>query len=144
MEKIKLAIGSDHAGFRLKEHLKTYLENKTSLTDIGCFDENSVNYPEIAKKVAKKVASGECEKGIIICGSGLGVCITANKTKGIRAVTCSEPISAKLSRSHNDANILTLGERLIGQKMAEEIVDIWLSTPFEGGRHQTRVDMIEE
>ena len=84
-----------------------------------------VNYPEIAKKVAKKVASGECEKGIIICGSGLGVCITANKTKGIRAVTCSEPISAKLSRSHNDANILTLGERLIGQKMAEEIVDIW-------------------
>lgn len=144
MKKIKLAIGSDHAGFELKEHLKNYLSDKVELLDMGCFDTNRVDYPLIAKKVAQKVASKEAEKGIIVCGSGLGVCITANKTKGIRAVTCSEPISARLSRQHNDANILTLGGRLIGSVMAEEIVDVWLSTEFEGERHQKRIDMIED
>lgn len=136
---MKVIIGSDHGGFELKEFLKENFE----LEDIGVFSKESIDYPVIAKKVAEEVASGNFDKGIIVCGSGLGVAITANKVKGIRAVTCTETYCAKMSRLHNDANVLTLGGRVLGPDLAKDIVEIWLNTDFEGGRHQRRVDMIE-
>lgn len=145
MTKIKIAIGSDHGGFELKETVKSYIEKLGyEFHDFGVYDKNSVDYPVIAKEVAKKVAGDGFDRGILVCGSGLGVAIAANKVKGIRAVTCHDQYSAKMSRLHNDANILTMGGRVIGADVACEIVKIWLETEFEGGRHQRRVDMIEE
>jgi ribose 5-phosphate isomerase B len=140
-----IAIGSDHAAFELKEQIKQYLDcKKVEYKDYGCFSTERVNYPEFGYRVAKAVATGECEKGLIFCGTGVGISIAANKVKGIRAVVCSEPYSAKLSRAHNDTNILALGARVVGIDLAKMIIDIWLSTEFEGGRHQTRVQMISE
>ena len=144
MKNIRIAIGSDHAGFVLKESVKKFLEsNGYEHNDFGVYQGEKTDYPVIARTVAEKVAEGQFNRGIILCGSGLGVAITANKVKGIRAVTCHDLYSARMSRSHNDANVLTLGGRIIGTDLASEIVDIWLKTSFEGGRHQTRVDMIE-
>ena len=141
----KLIIGCDHGGFALKNKIIGHLKNKGyEIEDIGTYSTESCDYPEIAKKLAKKISEKAYEKGILICGTGLGMSIAANKIKGIRAVTCTDTCSARMSRAHNNANILCLGERITGEYLAIDIVDIWLSTDFEGGRHQRRVDMIEK
>ncbi len=139
------AIGNDHTGVALKEIIKKYLEDKgESVRDFGTESTTASNYPEIAETVANAVASGECERGILICGTGVGISIAANKVRGIRAVCCSEPFSAKMSKEHNDANILCFGARVVGQELAKMIVDAWYDAEFQGGRHQTRVNMITE
>jgi len=140
-----LAIGSDHAAFDFKEEIKKYLDDKgIAYKDLGCYTKDRVDYPAIAETVAQAVACGEYEKGLLFCGTGVGMCISANKVKGIRAVVCSEPYSAKLSRQHNDTNILTMGSRVVGPELAKMIIDMWLNTSFEGGRHARRVEMIAE
>lgn len=140
---MKISIGSDHAGYLLKDHIKSYLLDKGhELIDEGTNGPESVDYPDFGKAVGERVASGEAEKGIVICGSGIGISIAANKVQGIRCALVSEPLSAKLCRQHNDTNVLAMGARLTGQQMAEEIVDVFLSTDFEGGRHQRRVDKL--
>lgn len=140
-----IAIGSDHAAFEFKEEIKKYLdERKISYKDYGCYSLERIDYPIFGEKVARAVASHQCEKGIIFCGTGVGISISANKVRGIRAVVCSEPYSAKLSRMHNDTNILALGARVVGIDLAKMIIDIWLETQFEGGRHLTRVEMIKK
>ncbi len=144
METKKIIIGSDHAGFNLKSKIINYLKGEGyEVFDNGTFSTNSVDYPLIAKDTAKKVASGEFEKGILICGSGIGMSIVANKVKGIRAVVCSDTTSARFSRLHNDCNILCFGERIVGEYLAKDICKIWLETPFEAERHLKRVNMIE-
>lgn len=144
MERIKIAIGADHGGFRLKETIIKHLRGlNLEFQDFGTFDEQSCDYPEYAKNVASAVASGEFSKGILVCGTGIGVSIVANKINGIRAALCSDTFSAKASRAHNDANILCLGQRVIGEGLAIEIVDAWLSSEFEAGRHVNRVSKIE-
>lgn len=140
-----LAIGSDHGGYNLKEEIKKYLsENGIEFKDFGTYSTESVDYPDIASKVAHAVADGQCSKGIIICGTGIGISIAANKVKGIRAALCSDVFSAKMSREHNDANILALGERVTGPGLARMIVETWLSTEFAGGRHQRRIQKITD
>lgn len=137
-----IAIGCDHAGYPLKlEILKVLEKNNVEYTDMGC-DGESCDYPIIAEKVGKAVAGGEFEKGILVCGTGIGMSICANKIKGIRAAVASDHFSVKYTRLHNDANILCLGARVIGAGTAEELVDLFLNTEFEGGRHQRRVDLI--
>ncbi len=137
-----IAIGCDHAGYPLKlEILKVLEKNNVEYTDMGC-DGESCDYPLIAEKVGKAVAGGEFEKGILVCGTGIGMSICANKIKGIRAAVASDHFSVKYTRLHNDANILCLGARVIGAGTAEELVDLFLNTEFEGGRHQRRVDLI--
>lgn len=144
MEKLSIAIGSDHGGFALKQIVIKFLEaNSYNYKDFGVYNGESIDYPLVAKAVANSVANGEFERGIIICGSGLGVAITANKVKGIRAVTCHDTYCARMSRAHNDANILTMGGRVVGTDVACDIVKVWLESDFEGGRHQKRIDMIE-
>ena len=141
----KIAIGSDHGGFNLKNTIKKHLENKGyEVQDFGTYSTDSCDYPVYAKAVAKSVAKGENEKGIIVCGSGIGVSIAANKVKGIRAALCHESHSALLSRLHNNANVLCLGERITGESLALDIVDTWLKSEYEGGRHQKRIDMLDE
>ncbi|MCR4604707.1 MAG: ribose 5-phosphate isomerase B [Eubacterium sp.] len=140
-----IAIGCDHAGFELKEDVKKHLvERGLDYKDFGCNSTSSVDYPEFGKKVAKSVVSGECEKGIIICGTGIGISISANKVKGARAALCGDCFSAEATRLHNDANILAMGARVTGPGLAMKIVDTFLDTPFSGEeRHQRRIDMIE-
>ncbi len=143
MEK-KIIIGSDHAGFNLKNILIKYLSEKNyAVEDIGCYSVESVDYPIIAQKLAKRIADGEYTKGVLICGSGIGMCISANKINGIRAVVCSDTTSAKYSRLHNNTNILCLGERIVGEYLAKDILDIWLNSEFEAQRHLRRVNLIE-
>lgn len=138
-----IAIGCDHGGFELKGKIETHLKERgIEFCDCGSFDENAVDYPDIAKKVCEKIADGTAEKGILICGTGIGMSIAANKHKGIRAAVCSEHFSAKYTRLHNNSNVLCLGARVIGSGIATELTDLFLDTPFEGGRHQTRVDKI--
>lgn len=140
-----VAIGSDHGGFSLKEEIKMYLtETNIAFHDFGTYSAESVDYPDIACQVAQAVVDGKCEKGIIICGTGIGVSIAANKIKGIRAALCHDVFSAQMSREHNDANILTMGERVIGPGLAKLIVATWLNTGFTGGRHACRVGKIAE
>lgn len=140
-----IAIGSDHAGFALKQKLMTYLNaSGNEFKDFGCFDENSVDYPLIAGEVAKAVSDGECEKGILICGTGIGMSIAANKVNGVRAALCSDEFSAKYTRLHNNANVLCLGARVIGEGLAQDITEIFLNTEYEGGRHEKRLDFIKE
>ena len=140
---MKIAMGSDHGGFALKQHLKTYLENKGCLVeDCGTDSTQSCDYPDFGRLAAEAVASGRCERGIVICTPGIGISISANKVRGIRCALCSEPLSAEMTRRHNDANMLALGGGMIGPNMAERIVDVFLSTAFEGGRHQRRVDKV--
>lgn len=141
-----IAIGSDHGGFDLKEKVKAHLlENGYEVKDVGCYEKVSVDYPTFGHAVAKAVAAGECEKGIVICTTGIGISITANKTAGIRCALCSEPLSAKMTRLHNDANVLAMGAALVGEMMAMEIVDTFLGTAFSGDeRHQRRIDLIEQ
>jgi len=141
-----IAIGSDHGGFLLKEEIKKYLEeNNYEYKDFGTNDgASSVDYPDFALAVAEAVSSGECEKGILICGTGIGISIAANKVPGIRCSLCCDSFSAKMSREHNDANILALGERVTGKGLALHIVEVWLNTQFLGGRHKKRVDKITQ
>ena len=140
-----IALGSDHGGFQLKESIKKHLEEQGyEVKDFGCHDETSVDYPTIAVPVAKAVVSGECEKAILCCGTGLGMSIAANKVKGIRATCCSDCFSAKLTREHNDANILCLGGRVIGPGLAAMMADLFLETPFVGAQHSRRLAMVRE
>lgn len=142
---MRIVIGSDHVGYPLKEYLGKYLKkNGIEILDCGAYSRVRTDYPIFANKVAQKVISGEFEKGILICGSGVGMSITANKNHGIRAVVCSEPYSAVVSRMHNNSNVLCMGSRVVGEELAEMIVREWLTTEYEGGRHQNRLDMIEE
>lgn len=139
-----IAIGCDHGGYELKQKILVHLRQRgLEYRDFGCDSTASVDYPVYGKAVAHAVASGECEKGIVICSTGIGISIAANKVKGIRCALCSEPLSAEMTRRHNDANMLAMGGGLIGTNMADRIVDAFLNTPFEGGRHQRRVDKIE-
>lgn len=140
-----IAIGSDHGGYKLKEEIKRYLEEKEiEYTDCGTFDEESVDYPEIAQAVATEVQEGQAGKGIIICRSGIGMSIVANKFKGIRCAKCNDEQEAKFSKMHNDANVLALGADYMDVNKAIRIVRTWIATEFEGGRHESRVKMIEE
>ena len=142
---MKIAIGSDHGGFDYKESIiEMLVELGHDVEDNGAYSKDSVDYPEIAHIVGQKVASGEADRGILICGSGIGVSIAANKVKGVRAALCENLYTARLSREHNDSNVLCLGQRVIGDQVALEIVQKWLKTDFAGGRHQRRVDMIED
>lgn len=141
----KIIIGSDHAGFSLKEKIKSYLnELGYSVTDIGTHSTEAIDYPIIAKQLANKISNKEYEKGILICGTGIGMSIAANKIKGIRAVVCSDTTSAKFSREHNNSNILCFGERIVGEYLAKDICKIWLDTPFAQDRHLKRVNLIED
>lgn len=140
-----IAIGADHGGFLLKEEIKKYLDSKgLEYKDFGTFSEESVNYAPIAAKVAHAVADGECEKGILVCGTGIGMSLAANKVKGIRAAVCSDYFSAKYTRLHNDANILCMGARVLGAGLAMELVEVFLGTEFEGGRHSARIEEIKK
>ena len=140
---MKIAIGNDHVAVEMKKQITKYLTDKGhDVVNFGTDSEERTDYPIYGKKVADAVASGECEYGILICGTGVGISLAANKVKGIRAVVCSEPYSAKLSRQHNNTNILAFGARVIGTATAEMIVDEFLNAKFEGGRHSKRVDMI--
>ncbi len=139
------AIGNDHTGVAMKEIIKKHLEEKgIAVKDFGTESTTASNYPDIAEEVAAAVAGGACERGILICGTGVGMSICANKVNGIRAVCCSEPFSAKLAKQHNNANILCFGARVVGTEMAKMIVDHWVEAEFEGGRHAVRVGMISE
>lgn len=141
-----IGIGSDHGGFELKSEIIKHLEERgLEYKDYGCYDTNSCDYPEFGKKVAKAVAGGECEKGILICGTGIGISITANKVKGIRAALCTDCFMAEATRLHNDANVLCLGGRVVGTGLALKIVDTFLDTPFSNEeRHIRRISQIEE
>ncbi len=139
-----IAIGCDHAGFQLKNEIIAHLkEQNIEVTDCGC-DGSSCDYPDIAKAVCKKVLDNSCEKGILICGTGVGMSIAANKFKGIRAALCADHFSAKYTRLHNNSNVMCIGARTLGSGVAIELADLFLSTEFEGGRHQRRVDLITE
>jgi ribose 5-phosphate isomerase B len=136
-----IAIGCDHGGFPMKQEVLKYLESKgISYKDFGTYSTESCDYPTFAEAAARAVSSGECDKGIVVCTTGVGVSICANKVKGIRCALCSEPLSAEMTRRHNDANMLAIGGALIGVNMMQRIVDVFLDTEFEGGRHQRRVD----
>ena len=140
---MKLVIGNDHAAIEMKNEIKEYLEGKgIEVIDVGTNSPESFDYPISGYRVGKMVASGEVDGGIAICGTGVGMAIAANKVKGIRACCCSDTFSARMTRAHNDANILTFGERVVGQGLAMELVNAFLTTEFEGGRHQRRVDII--
>ena len=140
-----IAMGSDHAGYNLKEEIKAYLlEKGNTVKDCGTDSTESCDYPVFGRAAAEVVREEEAERAIVICGSGIGISIAANKVPGIRCALCSEPLSAELSRRHNNANALAMGARLIGSDMAKRIVDVFLSTEFEGGRHQKRVDKINK
>lgn len=140
-----IAIGCDHGGYELKQEIKKYLdENQVAYQDFGCDSLEATDYPIYAKKVARAILSGECEKGILICGTGIGISITANKFKGIRAALCSDCFSAEATRLHNDANILAMGGRVVGPGLAVKIVDTFLNTPFSGDqRHKNRIAQME-
>lgn len=138
-----LVLGSDHAGFPLKEEIKKYLDEKNiAYTDVGCYTPERCDYAVSAQKACDLVVSGECDKAILCCGTGVGISMAANKVKGIRACCCSDYFSAKYTRAHNDANVLCMGARVIGPGLAAELVDVFLNTEFEGGRHQKRIDQI--
>lgn len=140
-----LAIASDHAGYALKKEIGEYLVSLGyKVKDFGTYSEESCDYAIYGYRAAKAVQTGECEKAILICGTGIGMSLAANKVKGIRCVVCSEPFSAKLSRNHNDSNVLAMGSRVVGSELAKMIVDTWLTNEFEGGRHQRRIDLIKD
>ncbi len=140
-----ICIGGDHAAFELKNHLRDYLIKKGyDVKDVGVDAPISVNYPAYGEKVARDVASGECEYGIVICGTGIGISMAASRVKGIRCALCTNTYMARLARQHNNANIIALGARVVGSGIAEEMVDVFLNTDFEGGRHAVRVAMLDE
>ena len=140
---MQIGLACDHGGYELKEELKAFLKSLgIEPIDMGSFNEESVDYPDFGILVAEKVSRGELERGVLICGTGIGMSIVANKFPGVRAALANDLYSARCSREHNDANILVIGGRLIGRDLAREIVKVWLATPFAGGRHQRRIDKI--
>jgi len=140
---MKIAIGSDHAGYDLKELIKNYLSEKGyEVIDKGTYSKESVDYPVFGESVAETVVKGEADRGIVICGTGIGISISANKVRGIRAALCTNEYMARMARKHNDANVLALGARVLGTDLALSIVDAFLTTEFEGGRHERRVKLI--
>ena len=140
---MKIGIGNDHSAVEMKQEITAYLEELGhEVVNYGTDSHESCDYPEYGEKVGRAVVNGEVEKGILICGTGFGISLAANKVKGVRAVVCSEPYTAKLSRMHNDANVLAFGARVVGIEMAKMIVDEWLKAEFEGGRQQRRIDMV--
>ena len=142
---MKIVIGNDHTAVEMKKEIMAYLQQKGhEVINIGTDSTDSFHYPIAGYRAAKIVAAGEADLGIIICGTGVGISLAANKVEGIRCVVCSEPYSAELSRRHNNTNMLAFGARVIGPELAKMIVDAWLNAEFEGGRHQTRVDMLNE
>ncbi len=142
---MKIAIGNDHSAVELKNHIAQFVEKMGhTVVNFGTDSSDSCDYPVYGEKVANAVAGGECDLGILICGTGIGISLAANKVKGIRAAVCSEPYSARLTRQHNNANIIAFGARVVGPAMAEMIVSEFLNAEYEGGRHQRRVDMITE
>ncbi len=141
---MQIAIGSDHAGFKMKEDVKKWLlDEGYQVKDFGTDSEDSVDYPDFAEKTAKNVAEGDSDLGILICGTGIGMAISANKVKGIRAARCHDSYSARMARAHNNSNILTFGSRVIGIELAKDIVKTYLTTEYSGGRHQRRVGKID-
>jgi len=145
MNKEKIIIGSDHAGFNLKNKIIEYINALGyEIEDIGTYSKDAVDYPVIAKQAAKRISAGEFKKGILICGTGIGMSIAANKIRGVRAVVCSDTTSAKFSREHNDTNVLCFGERIVGEYLAKDICNIWLNTEFKQDRHLKRVLLTEE
>ena len=142
---MKIAIGCDHGGYALKLAVKKHLEEKGyEVVDYGCHSTESVDYPVYGEKVGRAVAGGECELGVLICGTGIGISLAANRVKGVRAAVCSEPYSAEMTRRHNNANIIAFGARVVGEGTAMTIVDAFLGAQFEGGRHARRVDMLKD
>ncbi len=138
-----ISLGCDHGGLELKEAVKAHLEGKGySVKDCGTYTKDSCDYPDFGEAAARAVASGACEKGIVICTTGIGISIAANKVKGVRCALLSDPLSARMTRQHNDTNMMALGAAIVGPMLALEIIDTWLETPFEGGRHQRRVDKL--
>ncbi|MGM0461307.1 MAG: ribose 5-phosphate isomerase B [Fibrobacterota bacterium] len=145
MKSQKILIGADHGGFSLKEVLRDHLSSRgLAVTDVGTHSEESVDYPVFAREVARRVSSGEYEAGILLCGTGIGVSIAANRFRGVRASLCHNTEYARLTRSHNNSNILALGGRFLGEPQARAIVDVWLDTPYEGGRHEARLQQLDE
>jgi ribose 5-phosphate isomerase B len=142
---MKISIAADHAGYSLKERIKQVLTAAGhQVLDRGCYNEESVDYPDYGILAARDVAEGGADRAVLICGSGIGMSIVANKVRGVRAALCANPEYAEMSRRHNDANVLTLGARFLEPDLALQIVEVWLKTPFDGGRHQRRVDKIKE
>lgn len=141
---MRIGLACDHGGFDLKEELKAFLKSTgVEPVDMGAFNEDSVDYPDFGILVAEKISRGALEKGILICGTGIGMSIVANKFKGVRAALVNDLYSCRYSREHNDANILVIGGRIVGRELAKEIVRVWLETPFSGGRHKRRLEKIE-
>jgi ribose 5-phosphate isomerase B len=142
---MRIAIGTDHRGFTIRAKLIELLQKLGhEVIDTGTFAPESIDYPDIAALVARKISDGEAERGILVCGTGLGMCIAANKFAGVRAAPCHDDITAELSRRHNDSNVLCLSADLLGERLIDRMIDIWLSTPFEGGRHARRVQKITD
>ena len=142
---MKIAVGTDHRGFSIRSKVTELLERLGhEVDDVGTFTSDAVDYPDIAALVAEKVGRGEVERGILVCGSGLGMCIAANKFHGVRAATCHDDLTAEMSRRHNDTNILCFSADLLGERLIDRMIELWLSTPFEGGRHARRIEKITE
>ena len=143
--KMKIAVASDHGGYKLKEYLKKYLEEKgEEVIDLGTDSEESIDYPVYGKACGEAVVSGKADRGIVCCGTGIGISIAANKVKGVRCALCTDVHMAEMSRKHNNANVLALGGRTTSDEDARKITEAWLDTGFEGGRHQRRVNMLDE
>lgn len=141
----KMVIGCDHGGLELKNEIIKHLEGRgIEVTDVGTYTSASCNYPDYAKALCEKIQSGEFERGILVCGTGIGMSMAANKHKGIRAACCSDTFSARMTRMHNDANVLCIGGRVVGAGLAIDMVNLFVDTEFEGGRHQARVDMLAD
>lgn len=142
---MKIIIGADHGGYQLKNSITEWLKSQNhEVNDIGVFTPESVDYPDLARTVGEGVANGEYERGILVCGSGVGVNIAVNKIKGIRSTHCHDTVIARLSREHNNTNVITMGGRFIAKELAEEILTVWLNTEFSGGRHQNRINKISQ
>ena len=142
---MKIAIGSDHAGYELKEEVKQKLLNEGhEIVDCGCDSAESVDYPIYGHAIGRTVASGECERGVAICGSGIGISIACNKVPGIRAALCTSVEMAEMCRRHNNANVICMGARMISRELAFEMIDTWLATDFEGGKHERRINMLDD
>jgi ribose 5-phosphate isomerase B len=140
---VKLVIASDHAGYELKEVLKNRFKDRIEWIDLGPFSKDSVDYPDFAASLAKAIAEGRSEVGVLICGTGIGIAMAANRFPHIRAAVCTSATEARLTRAHNDANVLAMGARIIGEEIAAECLEVFISTPFEGGRHEKRVNKLQ-